>query len=125
MAFGYFIAWQFEDLRIFYSGSPEKLNFFGQLVNNMKTNPVIYPFQILRGILFGISIVPFLKMICKKQVFLTSVSLVFSCTAVMLIIPNVLFPDTVRLAHLLEMTSSMLFFGNITGKILWGCAVKN
>ena len=124
MVFGYFVAWQFEDLRLFYSGSPEKLNFFGQLVNNMKTNPAIYPFQILRGILFGIFVLPLQNMIGKKSAFIISVCLVFLCTAAMLIIPNVLFPDTVRFAHLIEMTSSMLLFGIISGKILWGSVTK-
>jgi hypothetical protein len=37
----------------------------------------------------------------------------------MLIIPNVLFPDIVRIGHLIEMTSSMFLFGVITGNILW------
>jgi hypothetical protein len=34
------------------------------------------------------------------------------------IIPNVLFPDTVRIAHLIEMGSSLLLFGLIVGNIL-------
>ena len=40
-------------------------------------------------------------------------------TAVLLIIPNALFPDMVRIGHLIEMTSSMLMFGIIAGNILW------
>ena len=120
MIFGYFVAWQFEALRIFYSGSAEKLSFFGQLLNNFNTNPVIYPFQILRGILFGVFILPLVSMIRKsKLIFTASVCLVYLCTGIMLIIPNVLFPDIVRIGHLIEMTSSMLVFGIITGIILW------
>jgi hypothetical protein len=118
MVFGYFVAWQFEELRVFYSGSAEKLSFFGQLANNMKASPVIYPFQILRGILFGCFVIPLIKMITKKKfVFITSVCLVYLCTAVMLLIPNVLFPDAVRIGHLIEMSSSMLLFGIIVGII--------
>jgi hypothetical protein len=37
----------------------------------------------------------------------------------MLIIPNVLFPDIVRIGHLIEMASSMFLFGIITGNIVW------
>jgi hypothetical protein len=55
----------------------------------------------------------------NKGVFITSVCLVYLCTAVMLIIPNALFPDIVRIGHLIEMTSSMFLFGLITGNILW------
>jgi len=120
MIFGYFVAWQFEELRLFYSGSSEKLSFLGQMVNNIKTNPIIIPFQILRGILFGMAIIPIKNMLSKnKIVFITSVCMVYLCTAVILIIPNVLFPDIVRIAHLIEMSGSMLLFGIIVGNILY------
>jgi len=119
MLFGYFVAWQFEELRLFYSGSAEKISFWGQIANNIKTSPIIFPFQILRGILFGIAIIPIRRMIHKKSVFIISVCLIYLCTAIVLIIPNALFPDMVRIAHLIEMSSSMLLFGIIVGNILW------
>jgi len=120
MLFGYFVAWQFEELRIFYTGSAEKLSFWGQMNNITKTNPITFPFQILRGALFGAAVVPIRNMINKnKKVFITSVCLIYLCTAIVLIIPNVLFPDIVRIAHLIEMTGSMLLFGIIAGNILW------
>jgi hypothetical protein len=120
MVFGYFVAWQFEELRIFYSGSSEKLSFWGQTVNNFKINPIIFPFQIIRGILFGAAIIPIRKMVNKNKItFIISVCLLYLCTAVQLIIPNALFPDMVRLAHLVEMSSSMLLFGVMVGNILW------
>jgi len=125
MVFGYFVAWQFEELRIFYSGSPEKLSFFGQMANNMRTNPIIIPFQLLRGILFGIFVIPLLNMAGTKKIFIASVCLVFSYLGYILILPNVLFPDMVRLGHFIEMTSSMLLFGVIVGNILWGVKQKN
>ena len=119
MIFGYFVAWQFEELRLFYSGSSDKLSFWGQIANNIKTKPIIIPFQILRGILFGTAIIPIKNMAGKnKMVFITSVCLVYLCAAIVLIIPNALFPDMVRIAHLIEMSSSMLLFGIIVGNIL-------
>jgi hypothetical protein len=120
MVFGYFVAWQFTELRLFYSGSTEKLSFLGQLANNIKTNAIIYPFQIIRGILFGAAIFPIRKMMNEnKTAFITAVCLIYLCTAVVLIIPNALFPDTVRIGHLIEMTSSMLLFGILAGNVLW------
>jgi len=120
MIFGYFVAWQFEELRLFYTSSTEKLSFWGQMANNIKTNPIIIPFQIIRGILFGLAIIPIKNMVNKnKIVFIISVCLIYLCTAIVLIIPNVLFPDMVRIAHLIEMSSSMLFFGIIVGYILY------
>ncbi len=113
--FGYFVAWQFEQLRIFYTGSAEKLGFIAQLINNIKTNPVIFPFQIFRGVLFTLGIVPLYLTIEDKKKFIVSVCLVYLCTAIVLVVPNVLFPDAVRIGHLCEMTSSMLLFGLIVG----------
>ena len=124
MLFGYFVAWQFEELRLFYSGSAEKLSFWGQMANNMRTNPIIIPFQILRGILFGTAIIPVKNMVNKsKTLFTISVCLVYLCTAVVLLIPNALFPDMVRIAHLIEMSSSMLLFGIIVAHIMWKTCV--
>ena len=120
MLFGYFVAWQFEELRLFYSGSTEKLSFWGQMGNNMRTNPIIIPFQIIRGILFGAAIIPIKNIVNKnKTIFTISVCLIYLCTAIVLIIPNALFPDKVRIAHLIEMCSSMLLFGIIVGNIMW------
>jgi hypothetical protein len=120
MVFGYFVAWQFEELRLFYTGSTEKLSFLGQMANNIKTNPIIIPFQIIRGILFGLAIIPVKNMVNKnKTAFIISVCLIYLCTAVVLIIPNALFPDMVRIAHLIEMSSSMLLFGIIVGYMLF------
>ncbi len=119
MLFGYYVAWQFEELRVFYSGSPEKLSFWGQMANNLR-NPVFIPFQIGRGILFGIFVLPLVSMLSKsKTICITGICLVYVSTAVLLILPNPLFPNTVRLAHLVEMLSSMLLFGIIAGHILW------
>ena len=118
--FGYFVAWQFEEVRLFYSGSTENAGFIGQLVNNFQNNAIIYPFQFIRGMLFAICVLPLLYMLReKKAAFIISVCLVYLCTAIVLIIPNVLFPDTVRWAHFIEMFSSMLLFGAITGHILY------
>jgi len=119
MIFGYFVAWQFKDLRVFYTDSAVKLSFFAQLANNMKTNPVIYPFQVFRGALFALATLPLLHFMKTKKDFIISVCLVYLCAAMILIIPNVLFPDTVRMAHFYEMASSMLLFGLISGNLLW------
>lgn len=119
MIFGYVVAWQFEELRIFYSGSAEKLNFWGQMLNNAKTDPFIFPFQIIRGILFGAFVLPLTYMFKTKKAFITAISLIYVYLGVVLISPNVLFPDTVRIAHFLECTTSMLLFGKIAGNILW------
>ena len=118
--FGYFIAWRFEELRLFYSGSAadDIANSYAATILNSQA--LLFVFQIFRGLLFGVFVLPLRKMIKSKNAFIISVCLVYLCTAVQLVIPNVLFPDMVRYAHLIEMTSSMLLFGLITGFVMWG-----
>ncbi len=109
--FGYYVAWQVKDLRIFYSGHPDDYGFMSVLTNNFHQNPVIYPFQFLRGLLFGLFVLPLAVMFKDRPgVLLISLILVFLSLGVSLIIPNFLFPDTVRWAHFAEMISSMFVF---------------
>ena len=114
--FGYFVAWQFEDLRVLYSGSPERLSFWKHLAS---IDPIIFPFQFLRGILFGIFVIPLMKMVKTKKIFVISTCLVYLYLGIIFLIPNALFPGRASTGHLLEMTSSMLVFGIIVGNILW------
>ncbi len=117
--FGYFVAWKSEDLRVFYSGSTVDVGFLGQLYSNAVNSFIIYPFQFFRGMLFTLGIVPLMKISWKhKHDFVIGVCAVFLCTAVGLLVPNFLFPDTVRLRHLVEMVTSMLLFGIITAKLM-------
>ena len=119
--FGYFVAWKFEAVRLFYSGSTVDAGFLGQLQNNLNDQPIIYPFQVIRGILFVSFLVPMLLMLYRKgkAKFVLAVCLVYLTTSIVLIIPNALFPDAVRWAHFIEMTSSMLLFGLISGFTLF------
>jgi len=113
--FGYFVAWQFEDLRMFYSGSPYKESFIEKLTSNFNENPFIYLFQFIRGILFASFILPVVYLFrYKSKALLISTILVYETTAICLIIPNALFPDSVRWGHFIEMLTSMLLFAFVT-----------
>jgi hypothetical protein len=122
MIFGYFVVWQFEPARIFYTGSPVKPSFLEQLRINAESSRIIYPLQVLRGILFGAALLPLLFMAKNKRSFILCACFVYLCSAVLLIIPNPLFPDAVRYAHLIETTSSMLLLGIIAGNLLYPAA---
>ncbi len=50
--FGYFVAWQFEAVRMYYSGTPVKLSFSEQLKITIQNTPSILIFQLLRGALW-------------------------------------------------------------------------
>ena len=117
--FGYFIAWQFREVRVFYSGNAIKTSFIEKLILNYQENAIIYPFQFLRGILFTLSIMPLVYMMRgKSKALLISLCLVYLCPAVVLIIPNILFPDMVRWAHFLEMMTSMFCFAVISWYVI-------
>ena len=95
------------------------MSFIDQLIHNFNTNPIIFPFQIFRGILFDIVAVPLLMMFKNnKKHFTVSLCLLYLCVAIVLIVHNVLFPDAVRIGHLIEITSFMFLFALITGYIL-------
>lgn len=112
--FGHFVAWQVEEVRVFYSGIAENPGFFSQLMYNLEESPNIFPFQFFRGVLFGVFILPLVSMfIANPKALLISITLVYLSTGVPLIIPNVLFPDSVRWAHFWEMISSMFIFSII------------
>lgn len=109
--FGYFVAWQEIDLRLFYSGSTEDNGFFGVLKDNLAEMPMIYPFQFVRGVLFGLFVLPVIHVFQnRKHGSLWGLVIVLISAGMGLIIPNVLFPDSVRWAHFREMMTSMSFF---------------
>lgn len=119
MLFGYFIAWQFEAVRLFYSGTAAKPTFLGQLAINFYTNPIIYPFQLIRGMLFASAMLPIRRLMTNRKDFMMSTFFLFMCPAIVLVVPNFLLPDAVRVAHLIEMSVSMALFAVITGFMLW------
>lgn len=120
--FGYFVAWKSEALRIFYSGQATDYGFIHQLYSNLCQSPMIYPIQLIRGMLFTVGVIPLMKINWNRKLqFEISVCAVFLLTAIGLLIPNFLFPDAVRLRHFIEMISSMLLFGIITAKFMGPC----
>lgn len=78
-------------------------------------NSYIIPFQLFRGVLFATFVLPVVLMYRNKShKLLISLILIYTTTAIVLIIPNFLFPDTVCWAHFIEMITSMILFSVIT-----------
>src|SRR5258706_13345334 len=62
--FGHYVAWQFAEVRTFYSGTPELLGFIEQFQHTLLIHNSILPFQLSRGflwILFGLPVILYLK----------------------------------------------------------------
>ncbi|MFO7742790.1 MAG: hypothetical protein R6X31_10815 [Anaerolineae bacterium] len=120
--FGYFVAWQWEETRTFYAGNTAIepfLRHFGDLF--LREDPVIIPFQLLRGALWtGLALVIVRMIRASRWGTSLAVALTF---AVLLSLPIGLFPNPymppmVRQAHFYELASSMLVFGGIAGWVL-------
>ena len=119
--FGYFVAWQWADVRLFYSGTTSIKPFFVHFWDLFRTEPVILPFQLLRGALWTALATLIVRMM-KAQAWETSlaVAMIFAVllSSAIGLFPNPYMPEMVRRAHFYELSSSMLLFGAIVGWVL-------
>lgn len=116
--FGYFIAWQFEAARVFYSGSAEDAGFVASMLKNI-SDPTFVVVHYFRGILFGVAAWLFHQMLgCSQRKKILILALLFGGFGFQIILPNPFFPATVRIAHFIETTSSMLLFGALSAMLL-------
>jgi hypothetical protein len=99
---GYFIAWQFEAIRFYYTGSVVKESYLFMFADYLDSN--LYLFQIFRGLLWVLLSMLVLKFmrgtIVQKGIALTML-LVFLC-CIQLMLENPFMPQAVRMGHLLE-----------------------
>lgn len=115
--FGYFVAWQFEATRIYYTGYSELKGFFTMLFQNFSDLKFVIV-HFFRGILFGLAGYIFYNLLeCSKSKKLIILALIFGGFGFQIILPNPVFPEMVRISHFIETTSSMLIFGLIVGFI--------
>ena len=110
-----YILWGFLMALIF----SDFVTHYGEAIENTPNVYLNASIQILRGILYGVFILPLLNMLNSKRDFILSVCMVYLCTGIQLIIPNELFPERLRYIYLIEMTGAMLLFGIIIGNLLW------
>jgi hypothetical protein len=114
--FGYLVAWRFEEVRVFYSGSPEDAGFIGQMKFTLQGRPFIFLFQLLRGFLWIVMGLPVLLYLRgDKNEKIVACVILYSVAALQLIVDNPFMPQQVRIAHLLEVGSSNALFGWLIG----------
>ena len=113
LLFGYFIAWQSQELRIFYGG-PAVLNpFVNQVLTTLMSKPELPFFQFVRGIFWTLCLIPLFKGFTGKRIeliVLSSLVLALLPTA-QLAFANPLMPATVSLYHFWEVSISTGIFG--------------
>jgi hypothetical protein len=116
---GYFIAWQNPELRVFYGQPGDALPFFTHTANTLRNDPMLFPFQILRALLWVCCTLPVIRS-SKVNPWWTAllVGLFLSVPqSLPLILENPLMPiASVRISHLIEVASSNFIFGTI---VVW------
>ena len=121
--FGYYVAWQWEETRLFYSGTTVILPFLTHFRGFFSSDPYIIPFQIMRGVLWAALAMLIVNMMkAKRWESALAVALIFAgiLSSGIGLFPNPYMPPMVRQSHFYELLSSMLLFGGIAGWILYG-----
>lgn len=118
---GYFIAWQNSELRAFYGSPGEALPFWQHTSHTWNTDPGLFFFQLLRGLLWALVAIPVIRA-SKLNAWWTAllVGLLFSLPQNLgHIVENPLLPlASLRLSHFIETTSSTFVFGLIVTWLL-------
>lgn len=122
--FGYFIAWQSEAVREYYSGSTTILPFHLHMWDVLTHNPGLILFQFIRGLVWGgLAVLIARSMSASWGTKAVITGLIFGVMlAGGLLIPNPFMPEPVRWAHLWETSSSNFVLGILCIYILEGAA---
>ena len=113
MLFGYFVAWQVREVRLFYGGPSELNGLLEQWSTSLMQRPEILVFQYFRGILWMVCLVPLFKGFSGKRTelaILSGLALALLPTA-QLAFANALMPAAVSLGHFWEVSVSTGLFG--------------
>lgn len=93
---------------------------FDEYYANLQLPAWILPFQILRGIVWGLLAIPIVKMIDDWKKARLAVALLYSVLmASLLLVPNPYMPDVIRRAHFVEVLTSNFLFGWLVVTILY------
>lgn len=114
--FGYFVAWQSQDLRLFYSGPVALNSFADQMLSTLMSKPEFPVFQYFRGVIWILCLIPLFKGFTGGRielVLLSALALALLPTAA-LAFPNPLMPAEVSLYHFWEVSISMGIFGALS-----------
>ena len=108
---GYFIAWQFESVRLFYTDSTDIKPFGAMLIENLRSG--LYFFQIPRGLIWVLLALPVYYSVegtyIRKGIM---IGLLFATLMnAQHLLPNPYFPTAVSLAHFIETYLSNFIWG--------------
>ena len=115
---GYLIAWQFSEIRQYYSGTTEMDSFLSMMKANFASG--LYFFQILRGVLWVL--IALLVLAATRGSWIRKGIILGLLLAVLgssqLLLPNPIMPEAVRMGHLLETAPSSFVWGVVLAWVL-------
>lgn len=115
MVFGYYVAWQSQELRLFYGG-PAVLNSFAEQWGlSLMQRPELPVFQYFRGLLWILCLIPLFMGFAGKRVELVLLSALALglLPTVQLAFANPLMPATISAYHFVEVSISTGIFGGL------------
>jgi hypothetical protein len=122
--FGYYVAWQNPELRLYYSGTTELKSFYQMMQSNVTERPWMLPFQFGRGLLWAIFAYPVIRMLNTRTLnpgrieTATILAALFGVWSFALLLPNPVMPHAVAHSHFWETLGSDLLLGAIVGWML-------
>jgi hypothetical protein len=121
--FGFYVAWQNPEVRLYYSGSAELASFFEQMRSTVVTTPWMLPLQFVRGLLWVLSAYPVARMLkTTRSETACTIATLFGVWSFALLMPNPLMPSSVAHSHFWETLWCDLLLGAIVGWVLSGAA---
>lgn len=123
-AFGYYVAWQNPAVRAFYQGT-DPGSFLAQMRHVLGSDPLVLPFEFLRGLLWvGLALLFLWSM--RQRPWLATLLLALFFALIendTHLFPNPLMPTVVRQTHFVETASSNFIFGiSVAVLCLWSPA---
>ncbi|MEP6737156.1 MAG: hypothetical protein ABJA70_16650 [Chryseolinea sp.] len=117
LTFGYYVAWQSENLRIFYTSSSDIDPFLPQTAKAFFNG--IYLLQIVRGLIWILVTVPMVAMLQGNPIrqFLIVAVLSALLPTSLLFIPNPYMPRDISMTHFIETSTSNFLWGLL---MVWG-----
>lgn len=113
MLFGYFVAWQSQELRMFYGGPAQLNSAVDQWLITLINKPELPVFQYFRGVIWILCLIPLFVGFSGKRVELVILSALALglLPTVELSFPNPLMPASVSYFHFWEVSISTAIFG--------------
>ena len=124
--FGYYVAWQNPEARLYYSGTTEVNSLYQIMRSTVTGTPWMLPFQFGRGLLWALFAYPVVRMLNTRRIETASIiAALFGVWSFVLLMPNPLMPASVAHSHFWETLWCDLLLGAIVGWVLAADARPN